>query len=150
MGVGSEGCELACTARLWLVTASCSAFNTFTDKKKCIITHPKYHCSRKLKDKCGFNQCQYDECPKNEEEAEWLEGYKDTKWYGNCSNNICNMHTFFSSEERRLTNAEILYNKVSRFISETLIEREMDQYNWLIFMNECKSYPNTTFYPLQC
>lgn len=38
--VSSEGGGFGCTARLWLATASCNAFNTFMGRKSA-VSHPK-------------------------------------------------------------------------------------------------------------
>lgn len=38
VGVGSGGGWLGCTAKLWLVTASCNAFSTLMDEQICSVT----------------------------------------------------------------------------------------------------------------
>lgn len=102
-GVGSGGGLFRCTARLWLATASCKAFSTCEERKQWGVfsiiranTLTRIHWLTVNPHCCRCQQILL---------------YLTTQ------------HTLFSSDERRLTKAEILHSKLSISISGPCVQK---------------------------
>lgn len=124
-GAGSGGGGGGCTARLWLVTASWSAFSTLKEQKLPDVILPKCGVSFTP----GRGNVQAGNCVPNEHHFKCLSSVSSQTY-------TVYIQTFFSSDERRLTNAEILHNKWSISISGPLFKTDQIK-NWNMSWSVC-------------